>query len=195
MISHTKKFIFIHIPGTAGTSIEHALSDYQSGRLINTGGGIWVSDENTKKKIKHLFGDIIANNSKHMSAQQWKEVLGEEYDDYYKFTFVRNPYDKAVSLLKFNKKKPLEQPKNVIHQAMYFTNKKDEIIVDDIFKFENLEESWKILCNKLKIKYTPLPHKNNRNPNKIKIDSQLTEEEINLFKKEVVKDFELLGYQ
>ena len=185
----------MHIPGTAGTSIEHALSDYQSGRLINISGGIWVSDENTKKKIKDLFGEDVSNNSKHLTAHQWKEVLGDKFEEYYKFTIVRNPHDKVVSLFNFNKKKPNEQPKWVIHQSMFLTNNLGDVIVDDIFKFEELEESWKIICKKLNIDFKPLPHKNKRNLNNKKINTILSREEITKLNEELSLDFELLGYK
>lgn len=194
MISHKKKFIFIHIPGTAGTSIEHALEEYQSGKLINQGGGIWRADEETTLMIKEILGKEVSLNPKHIAAKDWKKVLGKKYKDYYKFTVVRNPIDKAVSLYKFNKKLPSHQPKWVINQSMFITDEKNNIIIDDIFKFENLEEDWKKLCNKLNIKYKPLPHKNNRNPKKESVDKIFPEKEINYIQNTLKDDFNLLGY-
>jgi hypothetical protein len=75
MISHELKCIFVHIPRIAGTSIEKA--------LVNKNW--WSIDRSTK----HIF------------ASQAKEIYKEYWDDYFKFSFVRNPYDRCVSLLKF----------------------------------------------------------------------------------------------
>ena len=56
MISHKYKFIFIHIPRTGGTTIEHMLEPYQEGKLLNIGGGGWIPNEETQKKnIKYIF--------------------------------------------------------------------------------------------------------------------------------------------
>lgn len=41
MISEKNKFIFIHIPGTAGTSIEYAISEASDGKLVQQGAGVW----------------------------------------------------------------------------------------------------------------------------------------------------------
>lgn len=74
MISHEHKCIFIHIPRTAGTLIE---------KLI-CGNDYWY----IKKQEKHLW----ANEAKKIYADYW--------DDYFKFTIIRNPYDRMYSLVK-----------------------------------------------------------------------------------------------
>lgn len=195
MISHSKKFIFIHIPGTAGTSIEHALEEYQSGELIRVGGGIWTPDSETKQKIANLFGVEMSENPKHMTAIQWKQVLGEKYDEYYKFTIVRNPFDKAVSLFKFNKIKPKEQEEWVIKQMLFIKDENGDVIVDDVFKFEELSDSWRTICEKINIEYKPLPHINNRNKQKETINSLLKPNEIIELNELLDEDFVELNYR
>jgi len=69
MISHTHRFIFIHIPRTGGSSISRQLGKY--------------SDQNTKK---------------HWNASDYVEYLTQPvFDSYFKFTFIRNPWDIMVS--------------------------------------------------------------------------------------------------
>ena len=77
MISHEYKCIFVHIPRTGGSSIESLL----------VGKNWWSIDKKTK----------------HLTASQTRRIYREYWDDYYKFAFVRNPYDRAVSLLNFAK--------------------------------------------------------------------------------------------
>lgn len=73
MISHQHRCIFIHIPRTAGTSIES-----------------WL--EPTPQWLK-------SPNEKHLTAIQAKEHYSEFWDDYFKFTIVRHPYSRSFSLL------------------------------------------------------------------------------------------------
>ncbi len=73
MIDHNRKLIFIHIPRTAGTSIEAAL----------VGNDWWLIDP----------------QSKHISASQARDLYGEDiWESYTKFTVVRNPWDRVVSM-------------------------------------------------------------------------------------------------
>ena len=74
MICHKNKYIFIHIPRTGGSSIEHTLY----------GQDWWLVDR----------------KSKHLIASTAKKVYSEYWDDYFKFAFVRNPWDRMRSMLK-----------------------------------------------------------------------------------------------
>ena len=67
MISHKHKFIFVHIPRTGGTSIATQLG------------------QNNKA-------------DKHRNLYQYKKELEKEiFNQYFKFTFVRNPWDVIIS--------------------------------------------------------------------------------------------------
>ena len=82
MISYDKKFIFVHINKTAGTSMEKALADYGVKKLEEKGD---------------LKFELNYNQSQHFNCDEYKKYLGSEYDDYFKFTVVRNPFDRVVS--------------------------------------------------------------------------------------------------
>ncbi|QDV43238.1 Sulfotransferase family protein [Stieleria neptunia] len=75
MISHKYQCIFIHIPRVAGTSIEKWLC----------GSDWWEIDPATK----------------HLLASQARQLYSDFWESYFKFTFVRNPWDRMVSALKF----------------------------------------------------------------------------------------------
>jgi len=74
MISHKDKFIFVHIPKCAGCSLKEHLKENCGNELIN---------------------------SDHHSLDAIFRTLGPQVKDYYKFTFVRNPWDRIVSLYSF----------------------------------------------------------------------------------------------
>ena len=74
MISHKWKCIFIHITRTGGTSIEHWLQ----------GKPQW--------QVKH--------NSQHITSSYARDrEYSDYYNDYFKFAFVRNPYERVASEL------------------------------------------------------------------------------------------------
>ncbi len=75
MISHKYKCIFIHIPRTAGSSIEKAIC----------GANWWEVEPRTK----------------HLLASQAKAYYAPYWDSYFKFSFIRNPWDRIVSMKKY----------------------------------------------------------------------------------------------
>ncbi len=84
MVSHKDKCIFIHIPKTGGES------------------------------IASLFDDVDPAIPKHANARQISDYLGKDrFEDYFKFTFVRNPWDQAVSMY-FHLRKPLYQRETIL---------------------------------------------------------------------------------
>jgi len=75
MVSDKRKFIFIDIPKTASTSMRFALNESKH-----------------KPKKHHSISNIA-------SHYKFCDKLDEEkIQKYFKFTIVRNPYDRLVSL-------------------------------------------------------------------------------------------------
>lgn len=140
MISHKHKCIFIHIPRTGGSSIELAIKGYPW----------WVG--NLEKK--------------HMSASETRKYYGEDiWNEYFKFSFVRNPWDRVISLWKsdlYTKKCSLYnfllkyQPAEHENPSPYYLDILDEKI-DFIGRFENLQNDFDKICDMIKLKKTILP--------------------------------------
>ncbi|WP_276520129.1 sulfotransferase family 2 domain-containing protein [Aestuariivivens sediminis] len=89
MISHKHKCIFIHIPKTGGMSIYTFFNP-------NT---VFYQDV---PNYEILFGWCPERqiHMQHATAKQLLDtglVTKEQWDTYYKFTFVRNPWDRAYS--------------------------------------------------------------------------------------------------
>jgi len=75
MISHEHKFLFIHVPRTSGSSIEI--------QFKYNDAGMWM---------------VNYDGRKHWTLNQWKEHLEPEvFETYFKFTIVRNPWDRVIS--------------------------------------------------------------------------------------------------
>lgn len=88
IIDHDRKFVFIHVPKTAGTSIRSQLvTDSQN--QVNLWHQGWVSSESRVVDLAHLPGYLA------------KRVLQREgAESYYKFAFVRDPKLRFISGLK-----------------------------------------------------------------------------------------------
>lgn len=84
MISHKHKFIFIHIPKTAGTSIEEALRDESCQLLPNE----WDHGRISHTPLNYLTLQELVDYGLLTPAQ---------LKSYFKFCFVRNPWDRLIS--------------------------------------------------------------------------------------------------
>lgn len=79
-----KQFMFVHVPKVAGTSISKALN--------GTTGMFWASNADGERQII----------STHTYASEIKRFIGpSQFAAYYKFAFVRNPWDRLYSLYNF----------------------------------------------------------------------------------------------
>jgi hypothetical protein len=83
MISHAKKFILVHVPRTGGTLVEARLGHY----------GITLQGERNYASLYF----------KHALARDIRRMMGEEYERYFKFSVVRNPWDWVVSNYAYNR--------------------------------------------------------------------------------------------
>ena len=169
MISFKHKFIFIHIPKTAGTSIVKSLSLY-SEDIINSNGNIKPSLELIRLAREK---NIRINNYKHFTYNQYKQLLGDKIKDFFIFSTIRTPYERIPSIYYYSNITGVSLtgfigaiqngvhifPSIGIQQNMIDTFIGD---VEDIFllRFENLNEDWKNLLDKLNLPYLSLDYLN-----------------------------------
>ena len=95
MISHTHKCIFVHIPRTAGSSVEAILWPD-----LRKESDLWMGFV-SKYRNKYQTGGL-----QHLQASQIIREVGEDiFSHYFKFSIVRNPWDKAVSQFTYMKQR------------------------------------------------------------------------------------------
>ncbi len=107
IISDKYKYIFIGIPKTATTSTRHAFNEIEDREL--TKGG-------TKTKTITLpLGH--KDNVDSATALQIKSHNPEIWDSYFKFAFVRNPWDRVVSWYFHALKRGIILPNNIAYKT------------------------------------------------------------------------------
>ena len=166
IVSKKYKFIFIHIPKTGGSSI--AEPEYLSGQ-----GAL----------IAHL-GSEDHVQAGHIRAVGLKNMLQGSWDDYFKFAFVRNPWDRIVSLYYYFLQDPekqrtalgkeiakpgsfkefcrqldsIELDPHFDPQISYLIDYEGQFLLDYIGRFESIDSDINLICNKIGLPTVKLPH-------------------------------------
>lgn len=183
MISHEKKFYFVHISKTGGNSIQSALEQYSSDKIE------YFDNRFGKNQDIRIFNEKMGDNRnvKHTSAE-WFLVNFPECKEYFKFTCIRNPWDRTVSryFWKFDTFDK-ERFKQVINWHEYRAQKFDYEGCDFIMRFENLQEDFNTVCDKIGIEHIELPvmNKSNRGDYHQYYDDETREMVYNKFKEDI----------
>lgn len=170
MVSHQHKCI--HIPKTAGMSIENSFAK-------SLGLGFYRGECPPLILTYNKNPNLGPLSLAHLSAKEYvnyKYVSDEQFDSYFKFSVVRNPYDRIVSIYKhfqhhriisfksFLKYKfpKLEKTKNhfIKLQSSYLFDIQDKPIVNYIGKFENLSSVINEIKSNLNHPLTEIEHIN-----------------------------------
>ena len=157
MISHRHKFVFIHIPKTGGTTLEAYLLGIEGVERPNS-----LNDLSKENKKKYHLDHI-----KSQPHAFFSEIDSKIRKNYFSFTFVRNPFDRVVSeynwdpqfrnvtFLNFLQRQHKWQKRHSNSQLEFI----DENI-NFIGRFENFQEDFNTVCDKIGIPKQKLPHKN-----------------------------------
>ena len=183
IISHKHKFIFLKVQKTAGTSTEIALSAHcEDGDILTP---LHPDDEAIRKKagfrgkqnymiplhdysLSEVINCIRRKKRKryfnHSNAAAVRGHIGADiWDSYFKFCFERNPYDKAISHYYWVTEAPRPNIAEYLAETednhlsdwdMYTLN--DQVAVDFVGRYENLQEDLAAVSEKLKLDLAPL---------------------------------------
>lgn len=119
MISHEHRLIFIHIPRTAGTSFEK-----------------WILGKDQWQ---------INPAEKHLTAAQAKEVYSKHWKNYWKFTILRKPEDRFISMLKYKDHFGVTVNDNGELDISGYLRKfstEQEVVIEHDHRFTNLASSF-----------------------------------------------------
>jgi chondroitin 4-sulfotransferase 11 len=171
-ISHKRRCVFVHIPKTGGTSIEHALK---------------MRGRHRREDRRRLMGPILtdelrargfqSNFLQHLTAREILRLHAPgALAGYMKFSVVRNPWDRMVSVYHRQDRDMVEQSRaqgvaleglgfddfveasmGVRHahlrpQHEYLTGAAGGLAVDFVGRFETLGESFQEVCRLLGVR-------------------------------------------
>ena len=102
LVSLSKKFVFIHIYKTGGSSVQEALQGYcyhPQSNLINRycNKVIRTVSGNKLKKYFDIKGLYPLLSKTHRKASDIEAMKPKIFNNFYTFAFVRNPWDWHVS--------------------------------------------------------------------------------------------------
>lgn len=175
MISHKLKVIFIHVPRTGGTSIEMAL----------IGKDWWDVDPDTK----------------HIDWVKAKEVYARYWDDYFKFSVARNPWDWLASLYNSHRRGGDKSWSEFIASPNLRDHEQESIIqsdiigneVDMVLRFEHLQDDFSYLCKKIGVE-ARLPHVEIGQGERTHYSEYYTDEQRFLIERMFGKDIDRFNY-
>ncbi len=170
MISHSHKVIFVHVPKVAGQSIEHM--------FLQALGLDWEHRESLllrKKKSNEVGPERLA----HLTAEEYVSLGYIDkalFEDYFKFSFVRNPYQRAFSFYNFLGyariisfrtfvKKVLPQKLKeddffFRSQYDYLFSKEGTLLVDYVGRLEQIKSDIEKVKDRSGLQGISLPHAN-----------------------------------
>ncbi|NIA68516.1 sulfotransferase family protein [Pelagibius litoralis] len=157
MISHHHKCVFVHIPKNAGQSIEHVFLEL-----------LGLTYE-TRAPLLMRPNDKPELGPPRLAHLKWHEYVGckymtqEQFDSYFKFAIVRNPWDRAVSIYKYSGHHKKCSFRDFVHnhlpgsmwqdrhwfvgpQTDFICDRDGKLAVDFLGRFENLKSDFKKIC-------------------------------------------------
>ena len=174
MICKEFNCIFVHVPKTAGRSVEMFFLQ----RL-----GMDRDNDADRKALlitDNPNPDSSTEKLTHLSAAEYVQcgyLTPEEFAGFYKFSFVRNPWARLVSEYRYRNyfthrsfkdfvmhKLPSPGPddkyRHIMPQTDMLYDADGRLLVDFVGKFENLKNDFNHVCRHLGIEKSALPHVN-----------------------------------
>jgi hypothetical protein len=205
IISHQHRFIFAAVPKTGTHSVRQALREHMSAEDIEQ-VGLFVNK-------RFPFPELAAIQHGHLSLRQVRPYLGEQaFTDYFKFAFVRNPFDRFVSYCAFMTRHQgifEKDPRGLMHhvlfqmrpvqhvhfqpQHMLLDDGAGNLLTDYVGRVEDMQASYDAMCARIGIPSRKLDQVNSskRGDYRQYYDQPLIDGVAALY----ARDFELFGYE
>jgi len=172
MICRQFNCLFVHIPKTGGQSIEQFFMD-----RLNLD---WNSDREALCLQANDDRSRGTEKLAHLSASEYVEqgyLSREEFSGFFKFSFVRNPWDRILSEYRYRNYlhhrsfrdfvlNKIPEPgwgdmyRHVMPQYDMLYDRQGNLLVDFVGRFESLQQDFDRVCRHLEITGSQLPHRN-----------------------------------
>ncbi len=204
IISHRHRFVFAAIPKTGTHSVRRALRGHLAEDDLEQ-VGLFVSK-------RFPFAQFEGIRHGHITLEQIRPCLeSDQFAGYFKFAFVRNPFDRFVSYCAFMSrdsgqfaadppgfmKHVLFQIRPVEHvlyvpQHSFVTDAEGGMLADHVGRVEEMQQSYDAICQRLGLPSTTLEQVNgsSRGDYRQYYDHELVAGVSALYQ----RDLELFGY-
>jgi hypothetical protein len=204
IISRLHKFVFVAIPKTGTHSVRQALRAHMGPDDLEQ-VGLFVQK-------KFPIPELAQLQHGHLSLAQVRPYLRpEEWAGFFKFAFVRNPFDRFVSYCAFMTRQSGEferDPKAVMRhfvdnppwahilfqpQHSFVTDANGEILSDDVGRVEEMQASYDRIATRIGIPAATLDKVNSSNRRNYRdyYDRELIDGVAKLY----ARDLEYFGYE
>lgn len=173
LISDSHEFIFLRMRKVASTSMRAVLRPLciptPQGRLAHF---------KSRARLEWDYHNYVPRAHEDILTVKHR-MPAEKFDKYFKFAFVRNPWERLVSeyefilnrprhgrykrvtkLANFNEFIQMQIPRSDAYQLNVLCDRQNRSLMDFIGKLENLESDWRTICERIGIPYQGLPRKN-----------------------------------
>ena len=173
IVSHSRRFIFAAVPKTGTHAVRQALRE-QLGEGDVEQVGLFVDK-------RFPWEDLAAIRHGHLSLRQVRPYLGEAaFDGYFKFAFVRNPFDRFVSYCAFMlrggdvfQRQPREVMRHFLFEdppeqhilfqpqaSLLVDDDGETLLTDGVGRVEDMQGSYDAICAHIGIASRPLDRVN-----------------------------------
>jgi hypothetical protein len=204
IISHLHRFIFVAVPKTGTHSVRQALRQHLGANDLEQ-VGLFVNK-------RFPFAEFADIRHGHISLQQIRPCLDEgQFENYFKFAFVRNPFDRFVSYCAFMSRETghfardargfmkqvlfeIRPEQHILFQPQHLllTDADGRLLSDHVGRVEDMQASYDHACRKLGFESTALGRVNSsqRGDYRKYYDAELSAGVGDYYR----RDLELFGY-
>jgi len=208
-LSYSHRFIFIHVYRAGGNSVSAALSPYSTVPHRTLLARVPLARRLAKRQLYSLRG----YNYGHIKARELKAALPPDvFDTFFKFTFVRNPWDWQVSIYHYIRQR-IDHPEHALFKSLrtfdeyldwrinvkgaelqseFVLSESGDMLVDFVGRYETLAEDFDAVCDRIGIECA-LPHINRSRHGDFR--EYYTPETRALVEEVYKADIELFGYR
>lgn len=200
IVSHSRSFIFVAVPKTGTQSVRQALQC-----------GLTTADwEQCSLLSRKAFPvpDLAAIGHGHITCRQLHPFLPEQiWQNYFKFAFVRNPFERLKSVARFWQrdgtpisvegcKRLLTRTECFRHvlmrpQTEFLCDEEGRVMVDTVGRYDNLEADFTAICERIGMPTTSLPRLNvSPHSPRLNFDAELKEMVLDFYR----SDFSCFGF-